>query len=290
MSQQLYFSVLGTVGVARGGQPLRVGGTRLRTLLATLLLRANVPVSVESIGDRLWDQTSPAQVRRAVQIYVARLRRLLDERDLIRTDPGGYLIRVDEDQLDLLRFDALLDVAAATTDLARRAALLTEALGMWRGPACADIASGVLQSRDVTPIFERRLDAEEQLVDAELALGRHLARIPHLRRLVVEHPLRERFTVQLMLALYRSGRRADALTAYLRTRDVLVEEFGIEPGAELRRVHRQVLEAVPLDPASERMHRYALDHARAIGDHDVERVALAGIAEIHRQATTTASG
>jgi DNA-binding SARP family transcriptional activator len=295
MSQRLRFSVLGTVRVTRAGQPVRCGGVRLRTLLATLLLRANQPVSLEGIGERLWDDTRPVQVRRVIQTYVVRLRRVLDGRDLIHTDPGGYLIRVDADQLDLLRFDRLLGMAAATPDVARRAALLSEALGQWRGSACADIASSVLHSRDVTPIVERRLDAEEQLIDAELALGRHAARIPQLRRLVVEYPLRERFTAQLMVALHRSGRQADALSAYLRTRAVLVEELGIEPGAELQRVHRQVLGAHPApdprDPVAERLHRYALHHARAVGDHAVERVALAGLAEIRqtRQRTATAT-
>ncbi|MGH3758719.1 AfsR/SARP family transcriptional regulator [Actinophytocola sp.] len=296
MSQRLYFSVLGTVRVTRAGQPVRLGGPRLRTLLATLLLCAGRPVSLERIGDRLWEHTPPAQVRRVIQTYIVRLRQVLDGHDLIQTDPGGYLIRVDPDQLDVLRFDTLLGVATATSDVARRAALLSEALSLWRGPACADIVSSVLQSRDVAPIGERRLDAEERLIDAELALGRHVARVPHLRRLVVEYPLRERFTAQLMLALYRSGRRADALTAYLRTRDVLVEEFGIEPGAELQQVHRQVLGAGPgtdpPGPVAERLHVYALHIARAIGDHAVERVALAGLAEIRqlRQGTATVNG
>lgn len=245
MSGKPYFSVLGPLEVTRRGQPVRVGPPRLRTLLASLLLRANHPVPTGDLVERLWNERPPRQPRDAVQLYVVRLRQALGDPQLIRTTPGGYQIQLDPTHLDLLRFDQLLDHAAKAPDVVRRVELLTEALRLWRDPVCSDLDSDVLRALDATPVNEHRLEAVEQLIDDELSLGRQASQIPRLRRLLAEHPLRERFCGQLMLALYRSGRQAEAVRAYATTAAVLTEELGVSPGRELQHLHQAVLAADP---------------------------------------------
>lgn len=240
MSGKPDFSVLGPLEVTRRGRAVRVGPPRLRALLASLLLRANHPVPTGELVERLWNERPPGQPRDAVQLYVVRLRQALGDARLIRTTPGGYQIDMDPTQLDLLRFDQLLRQSAKAPAVARRVELLTEALRLWRGPVCSDLDSDVLRALDATPVNERRLAAEERLIDDELSLGRHASQIPRLRRLVAEHPLRERFCGQLMLALYRSGRQAEAMQAYAATAAVLTHELGVSPGRELRDLHRAV--------------------------------------------------
>ncbi|MBM7789829.1 AfsR/SARP family transcriptional regulator [Tenggerimyces flavus] len=245
MSGKPSFSVLGPLKVTRGGRPVRVGPPRLRTLLASLLLRANHPVPTSELVERLWNERPPSQPRDAVQLYVVRLRQALGDPRLIRTTPGGYQLELDPTQLDLLRFDQLLRQSAKASETGRRVELLTEALRLWRGPICVDLDSDVLHALDATPVNERRLEAEEQLIDDELSLGHHASQLPRLRRLLAEHPLRERFCGQLMLALYRSGRQAEAVQAYTATADVLTHELGVSPGRELRDLHRAILAADP---------------------------------------------
>lgn len=245
MSGKPYFSVLGPLEVTRRGQPVRVGPPRLRTLLASLLLRPNHPVPTGDLVERLWNERPPSQPRDAVQLYVVRLRQALGDAQLIRTTPGGYQIQLDPTHLDLLRFDQLLRQAAKAPDVVRRVELLAEALRLWRDPVCSDLDSDVLQALDAMPVNERRLEAEEQLIEDELSLGRHASQIPRLRRLLAEHPFRERFCGQLMLALYRSGRQAEAVRAYATTAAVLTDELGVSPGRELQDIHQAVLAADP---------------------------------------------
>jgi len=240
----LQFQVLGPLEVTAGGQPSPLGRGKLRPLLAVLLLHPNEPVSVDHIAERIWGTAPPASPRAAVQSLVLRLRQALGGGELIETAADGYLIRLTVDQLDLTRFDALTraaETAAAAGELARAHTLLTEALGLWRGPALADVRSELLHSRDLPLLAERRRRAEESWVDTGLRLGRAAEVVPRLRELVGAHPLHERFWAQLMTALYRSGRPAEALDTYQTVRRLLADELGVDPGAELRRLHQAVL-------------------------------------------------
>ncbi|WP_431898809.1 BTAD domain-containing putative transcriptional regulator [Nonomuraea sp. bgisy101] len=240
------FRILGPVEVVRDGLPLAVPAAKLRTLLAALLVDANDVVTVDTLIDRLWGARPPDGARNTLQNYVLRLRRLLGagkECPLV-TRPLGYVIDVDPEALDLLRFDVLVRRAriAATADEADHAAtLLREALRLWRGEALADISSAVL-CRDVAPALnERRLDALELRIETDLALGLHQSLLTELHELTAAHSLRERFWAQRMLALYRSGRQSESLRCYHTIRRLLAAELGVDPGAELRELHRQLL-------------------------------------------------
>ncbi|MER5320146.1 BTAD domain-containing putative transcriptional regulator [Streptosporangium roseum] len=245
------FRVLGPFEVLRDGVPVPIRAAKLRTLLVSLLLDANEVVPVETLVDRLWGDDPPGGALNTLQNYVMRSRRFLgcagDDGPLL-TCPRGYLIRVADDGLDLHRFDALTRRAraAATADAMEQAsALLGEALRLWRGEPLQDVPSEALR-REVAPaLAERRLDALQSRVEADLALGRHEEVLPELRKLTAAHPLRERFWAQRMLALYRSGRQAEALRCYHSVREVLVEELGVDPGAELRDLHRRILGGDP---------------------------------------------
>jgi DNA-binding SARP family transcriptional activator/tetratricopeptide (TPR) repeat protein len=244
----LQFHVLGPLLVTAGDEPVRLGRGRLRTLLAILLLHPNEPVSVNHITERLWGDAPPVSPRSAIQTCVVRLRQALGGGELIETAVEGYLIRLSAGQLDLTTFDGLTRAAEAATaagDLAGAHALLADAVRLWRGPALADIRSDLLHGRDLPLLAERRRRAEEAWAETGLRLGRHAEVVPRLRDLVSSHPLHERFWAQLMTALYRSGRPAEALDAYQAVRRRLVEELGVDPGTELRRLHQAVLTGDP---------------------------------------------
>lgn len=242
------FRVLGSFEVLRDGVPLPVRAAKLRTLLVSLLLDANKVVPVETLMDHLWGDSPPGGARNTLQNYVLRCRRLLGDDGPLLTCPRGYLLRVDDDRIDVHRFDTLTRRAraAATADAMEQAsALLTEALRSWRGEPLQDIPSETLR-REVVPVLaERRLDALQSRIEADLALGRHEEVLPELRKLTTSHPLRERFWAQRMLALYRSGRQAEALRCYHSVREVLVEELGVDPGTELRELQRRILAGDP---------------------------------------------
>jgi DNA-binding SARP family transcriptional activator len=241
------FRILGPVEVLAGGHPVPVNSGRHRTLLAALLLRANRPAGTGYLIRQLWNGDGPVDARGALQVCVMRLRRVLGDRDatLIRTCPDGYSIAVQPHQLDLLRFSELLDAAAAATDPDVECTLLTEALALWRGPALADVPSESLRRGQVPRLTERWLQARERLVDVHLLAGRHLQVIPELQQLTREHPLRERAWAQLMTALYRAGRQAEALGAYQAVVAHLREELGIDPGQDLRDLQRHILTGDP---------------------------------------------
>jgi DNA-binding SARP family transcriptional activator/pimeloyl-ACP methyl ester carboxylesterase len=192
----------------------------------------------------LWDQDAPAGAVRTVQVYVSRLRRALGDDGAVTSSPAGYRLRVRPGELDLQRFEGL--VQEARRALAQRraeqaAGLLGEALGLWRGPPLADLEFVPFAQTEIARLEEQRLAAVEARVEADLAAGRHGELVPELQRLIGEHPLRERLHAHLMLALYRSGRQADALAAYRHARQVLVDHLGIEPGAQLRDLERRIL-------------------------------------------------
>ncbi|KAA2262207.1 tetratricopeptide repeat protein [Solihabitans fulvus] len=242
MDSEVEFRVLGELAVLVGGHPVVVRAGRQRALLAALLLRAGVVVSVDELAERLWGDEPPARTRATLQTYVMRLRRTLGTTKAIRTVPDGYVIEVSPRSLDLLRFDRLLasgERELAAGALTAAATSFAGALAQWRGPALADVPSESLHRDEVPRLTERRLHALERRVEADLALGRHAELVPELRELTGEHPLRERFWAHLMLALYRCGRPADALTAYHRV-DELLGELGIDPGERLRELYQRI--------------------------------------------------
>ncbi|WP_433003613.1 AfsR/SARP family transcriptional regulator [Kribbella sp. CA-294648] len=236
----MQFGILGPLTIVREGRPVRLETPKLRVLLASLLVRPNKAASFSDLGRRLWVDQPPRNPRHVIHTYVTRLRRTIGDQQ-IRTCPGGYLIEAGPDQLDLLHFEQLVREADTSTELCQRAKLLHSATDLWRGEPFADIDSPVLHNEDVTPLVERRLLAEERRIDADLELGRHAELVPDLRALVARHPLREKLWTQLAVALFRSGRRADALATYREVDHILATEVGINPGPELRDLHQAML-------------------------------------------------
>ncbi|WP_394614460.1 BTAD domain-containing putative transcriptional regulator [Lentzea sp. JNUCC 0626] len=244
MSRSVEFRVLGPLQVLLDGEPLLVRAGRQRALLVSLLLRAGTSVSVDELAGNVWGVDPPARARATLQTYVMRLRQLLGPSVPIKTVPDGYLIDVDEKHIDLLRFEPLIEQgeqARAAGNLQAASSAFATALGLWRGPALVDVPSEVLHRDEVPRLDERRLHVLERRVEVDLELGRHGELVAELSRLTSEHPLRERFWAQLMVALYRSGRQSEALAAYQRVSRLLGDQLGIDPGDELRRVHSQVL-------------------------------------------------
>jgi DNA-binding SARP family transcriptional activator len=248
----LQFRILGPLEVAGDGGPLRLGGPRQRATLAILLLNANRVVPVERLADDLYAGAPPVTAVTQVQRQISELRKALGSEAFIETRAPGYVLRVAPEQLDLMRFEQR--AAAAGDALGRdepEAALrlLRDALALWRGPPLADVADEPFAWPAIERLEEIRMAADGQRIEAELALGRHAELVGELEELVFEHPLHERFRGQLMLALYRSGRQAEALDVYRRTRQALVEEFGIEPTPVLQKLERAILTQDPsLDP------------------------------------------
>jgi DNA-binding SARP family transcriptional activator len=255
----LEFRVLGPLEVVGDDGPLRLGGPRQRATLAILLLNANRVVPVERLADELYAGRPPVSAVTQVQRQVSELRRALGSADAVETRSPGYVLRLSDEALDLARFERLTAEAERTRgrDDAAAAELLREALDLWRGPPLADLAYEPFALAAVERLEELRLAALEGRIEAELAVGRHAALVPELEALVSEHPLRERLRGQLMLALYRAGRQAEALEAYRATRQALVESFGLEPSEPLQALERAILTHDPAleltaEPASSR--------------------------------------
>jgi DNA-binding SARP family transcriptional activator len=236
----LDFRVLGPLEVVDSdGNPLPLGGLKQRGLLALLLIDAGRVVSSEHLLDALWSGEPPPTATASLQNFVSQLRKAVGART-IETRPPGYLVRVDEGQLDLARVRLLVDEARAA-DPGRRARLLNEALAIWRGEPLAEFAYETFAQAEIARLEEFRLTLLEERIEAELALGRHAELVSELESLVHGHPLRERLRAQLMLALYRSGRQQEALDVYREGRDELVERLGLEPSPLLKRVHASIL-------------------------------------------------
>ncbi|GCB45401.1 BTAD domain-containing putative transcriptional regulator [Streptomyces sp. NL15-2K] len=250
VSAQYEFKILGPLEVRRDGQPVRIGAAKVRLLLAALLAEANQVVTVETLVNRLWGEKPPSRARNTLQNYVLRLRRALDcpaGGAPVHTRPHGYVIETAPDTLDLHRFAALVRQGRTALEegaAARAAPLLREALGLWRGAPLSDLPAHLLQGV-VPALDERRLDAMELRIDADLALGRAADVLPELRGLIEEHPLREHFWAQRMLALFRCGRQGEALECYRVVTALLAEELGVAPGAGLRQLHQRLLAAAP---------------------------------------------
>lgn len=239
MNEATEFRVLGPLELHRDGEPVRITSPKQRGLLALLLLRPNMPVEQDVLIEALWGDDMPPTARAAFHNQVHALRRLLGSGAIDRT-PAGYALRVPPEKIDVVRFGRLVEQARHASAI-ERAATLREALALWRGRAFPELASNPSARATVTRLDEERLGAVEDLIDVELELGQHAALIPELQELVVEHPLRERLWAQLMLALYRAGRQADALDAYLRAHNAFAETLGVEPGIVLQRLQRAIL-------------------------------------------------
>jgi DNA-binding SARP family transcriptional activator len=238
------FAILGPLEVRQAGRPVRIPGAKERALLVLLLLHANESVHVDRLIDDLWSGSPPATARKSIQVRVAALRKVLP-RGVVQTEGAGYAIRTVRDELDLHRFERLVAAGREALDDARprdAEAALDEALALWRGSALADFRFESFAQPAIARLEEVHLSAVELRMDAALALGRSADAVAELEELVVAHPLRERLRGQLMLALYREGRQADALEVYRRTRALLVSELGIEPGPALQQLERRILE------------------------------------------------
>jgi len=254
------FRILGPLEVVEQGRALPLGGARQRTLLALLLTRANEVVSADRLIDELWGAQPPRRAANALQYHVSQLRKALAPHEAIVTLDPGYVIRIGPDELDLLRFETLVEEARqAAPELA--AQRLREALDLWRGPALADLAHESFAQTETHRLEELRLGALERRFEADLALGRYAELVGEVQVLVREHPLRERLRAVLMQALYGSGRQVEALEIYRETRRLLVDELGIEPSSALQELEQAVLRH---DPALTSQEAPAAPRQRAI--------------------------
>ncbi|MGW2105748.1 AfsR/SARP family transcriptional regulator [Streptomyces sp. NPDC001948] len=245
------FRILGPLEVFDGTHWRGISAAKPRTLLATLLVQRDVPVPADRLGAELWGEREPKAATNLIQQYVLRLRRELGDRQgrLLVTRPPGYqMVLADEGDVDAVAFTRLGDAgraALAGGDAERAAGLLAQALALWRGPALADVPTGPLVEAEAARLAEQRLDILQSRVEADLACGRHAALVPELRQSVREHPLREGLWGQLMLALYRSGRQAEALDAYREVHRLLAGELSIEPSAPLGDLQLRMLRGDP---------------------------------------------
>jgi len=273
------FRVLGPLEVLDGGRPVPIPGIRERALLTFLLLHAEVVVPFERLLDELWGAEPPETARKSLQVRVSALRKALGD-DVLVTHGAGYVIRLGKGRLDLHLFERGLERgrrALEATRYAEATAMLQETLALWRGAPLQDFTYESFAQAAIHRLEELRLVALESRIEADLELGRDAELVPELESLVAEHPLRDHLRGQLMLALYRSGRQADALVVYQDGRRSLVDELGIEPGPSLRRLERAILgHDADLLPASAR----ALSRVILVGGSSATALcALLAIAE-----------
>jgi DNA-binding SARP family transcriptional activator/class 3 adenylate cyclase len=284
--------ILGPLEIWVDQTRLTFAGEKRGALLALLLLNANRVLSIEQLIDELWGEEPPGSGAKAVQVRVSQLRKMFADAgvgQVIVTRPPGYLIELAPDELDLNRFERLVsesDVALGASDPRRAAELLHEALALWRGEPLAEFASAPFARAAGARLEELRLGALERRIEADLALGRHADLVGELESLVSHHPFRERLRAQLMLALYRSGRQADALEAYRAARRELMEELGLEPGQALQDLEREILRhdptlaAVPPVPTSVVWEATAPDRSILVAPSDPARIqSLLAVAE-----------
>jgi ABC-type transport system substrate-binding protein/DNA-binding SARP family transcriptional activator len=243
VSEPLELRILGAFEARRDGRALELPAGKARALLALLLLHRSEVVSVDTLVDGLWGERPPATAAKNVQVYVSHLRKTLGDGTLLTRAPG-YVLRLEPGQLDADRFQALLEEARGQQP-AQAAERLRAALALWRGEALADFRYDSFAQEEIRRLEELRLAALEERIEAELALGRHEDVLSELESLARANPLRERLQGQLMLALYRCGRQAEALEGYRAARRRLVEELGLEPSPELQRLERAILEHDP---------------------------------------------
>ena len=239
------FAVLGPLEVSGEDGRVPLGGPKQRIVLAHLALAANQVVSAECLIDALWGEALPEDPKSTLRVYVSRIRSTLGL-DAVEAQAPGYVLKVERDEVDALRFEDLLEQARTDGHESREIdRILREALALWRGPAFADLANEPSLAGEIARLEELRLQAIEEKVAAELELGRHAGVVAELETLTRTHPLRERMWAELMLALYRSGRQGEALAAFDRARAILAEELGIDPSHELRMLHERILRQDP---------------------------------------------
>lgn len=239
--------ILGSLEALDEEREIPLGGGRQRSVLAILLIHHGTVISVDRIVDLLWGERPPDTAAKTVQVYISRLRKELGE-GLLLTRGGGYVLELDPEQLDAERFERAASEAReelARGEVAAARDLLRGALDLWRGPPLADFTYEDFARDEIDRLWELRLAALEERIEADLALARHAELVPELERLVRENPTRERLRRQLMLALYRSGRQAEALETYRQARRALDEELGLEPSPELRELERAILAQDP---------------------------------------------
>ena len=300
MADDLQIRLLGPLEVVVNGEPRDLRGVGERALLSLLALQAGRVVSGDRLIDALWGERLPANPANALQLRVSKLRRALrdigvDARCIV-TRPPGYLLDIEPTAVDALRFardvaDARRNAEAESPRAVRR---YRDALALWRGPPLVEFAAEAWAVPEVRRLEELRLAAIEERIDVELDAGRHGELVDQLEALVVEHPLRERFHAQLMLALYRSGRQADALTAYQRTRELLAEELGLEPSAALKDLEAAVLRQDPtlvadIQPPAGRQGNLPARLASFVGRHE-ELAELVAMLDEHRLDTIAGPG
>jgi WD40 repeat protein/DNA-binding SARP family transcriptional activator len=246
------FRILGPLEVRSESGMVELGGVKPRAVLAVLLLHPNESVHAERLALALWGEDAPASAVKTLQVYVSRLRKALGDAQPLATTPAGYCLRVRADELDAERFARLVEDGRRALDAGhaeQAAAVLRQALALWRGPPLAELAFEPFAQAEIARLQEQRLSALEACVEADLAAGRHAALVGELRQAVSANPTRERLAGQLMLALYRCGQQADALEAFHAARRVLVAQIGVEPGPELRRLQEAILrQDVSLEP------------------------------------------
>jgi DNA-binding SARP family transcriptional activator len=245
------FRILGPLEVVAEHGPVRLGGSRQRVVLALLLVHAGQVIPLDRLIDAIWDDRPPPTASQQVRICVSALRRILATAgaspDVIGTTPSGYQLRADAGPIDARTFEEAVRQARAQIgvgDQAAAAARLRAALALWRGPALAGLPHRAVQAH-AARLEERRLAVLQECIELELGLGRHRELVAELRGLVAEQPLNERFQEQLVSALHRSGRRADALAAYRQAYRSLADELGVNPGPELQQLERTILTGPP---------------------------------------------
>src|SRR5262245_2019119 len=240
------FRILGPLEISAGDGALKVGGPKQRVVLAHLILRANRPVPVDVLIDGVWGEEPPETAKSTLQTYVYRVRQLLGE-ERVGADAGGYLLRAEPEEIDAARFEAMVRAAKADlrNDPTKAVATLTEALALWRGPPLSDLSDQPSLRGEIARLEELHLSATEHRISAEIAMGGHSTVVSELEALTAQYPLRERMWANLMLALYRLGRQAEALAVFQRGRGVLADELGAEPSQELQYLHEQILRQDP---------------------------------------------
>lgn len=242
------FEILGSLRIVNGRSSVMIGAPKMETILAALLIRSDQVVSIDQLVTEVWGETPPHRATAALYVYISQLRKLLSpdsEKMIIETRAPGYVIRSADTDIDFHGFmrlvgDGRTHFRADRYDQAGR--YFEQALQLWRGPALCDLREGPIINGFGSWVDEVRLETIEMLNETDLALGRHRELVSRLYALAREHPFHETFYRQLMLALYRSERRADALRVYQNARKVLHSELGIEPGPPLQRLQRDILD------------------------------------------------
>lgn len=244
MWRVLRLSVLGPLEVCLDGRRVPIGSGRQGALLAALLCRPGRVVSAADLVEAVWHRAYTPEAANNLCVYIHRVRRSLGDTSRIANRPPGYLLRVDPDELDASRFDRMATLGArklASGDAAGASTLLGDALSLWRGEAFAGLDDTAMVRNEAVRLTERRLAALESRIEADLALGRATDLVAELAGLTRQHPFRERFHAQHLRALHRAGRRTEALAAYRRLRALTIAELGLEPSAELQKLHRTIL-------------------------------------------------